>query len=82
MEQLNVKIAMLVYRELSDAGMVIALEDMVDIEDKNLLAGHIAVLFSDYALAQDLLRTSSYPLAALEMRCDLQHWEHALKLCR
>ena len=80
MEQLNIKIALLVYRELSDAGMVMALEEIADIEDKNLLSGHVAALFSDYALAQELMLTSSSPIAALEMRCDLLHWEHALKL--
>jgi hypothetical protein len=49
MEVLNVAMALKVYRQLGDAGMVMALEQLLDIEDKNLLAGHIAMLFADYA---------------------------------
>ena len=50
------------------------------LEDKNLLAGHIALLFMDYNMAQDLFLSSSRPLSALEMRRDLLHWDSALKL--
>ena len=45
------------------------------VEDKNLLAGHIALLFMDYSMAQDLFLSSSRPLSALEMRRDLLHWD-------
>jgi hypothetical protein len=49
METLNVSMAIKVYRFLGDAGMVMALEQLQDVEDKNLLAGHIALLFGDYS---------------------------------
>jgi hypothetical protein len=40
MEQLNVDLAIRVYRQLGDAGMVMALCDFIHIEDKNLVAGN------------------------------------------
>ena len=80
MEQLNIDMALRVYRELGDAGMVMALEKIRDVEDKNLLAGHVALLFAEYSQAQELFLTSSRPVTALEMRRDLLHWEHALRL--
>jgi WD repeat-containing protein 19 len=49
METLNISMAIKVYRFLGDAGMVMALEQLQDVEDKNLLAGHIALLFGDYS---------------------------------
>lgn len=48
METLNIAMAIKVYRHLGDAGMVMALEQIQEVEDKNLLAGHIAMLFGDY----------------------------------
>ena len=60
--------------------MVLALEQIQEIEDKNLLAGHIAMLFGDYVQAQELLLLSTRPIAALEMHRDLLHWDQALKL--
>jgi WD repeat-containing protein 19 len=82
MEQLNIEMAIKVYRELGDAGMVMGLEAIMHIEDKNLLAGHVALLFGEYAQAQELFLMSTKPTAALEMRRDLLHWDQALKLAR
>lgn len=82
MEQLDIDMAIRVYRELGDAGMVMALEQIQDVENKNLLAGHVAMLFADYNQAQELFLTSSRPVTALEMRRDLLHWDHALKLAQ
>jgi len=82
MEQLNIEMAIKVYRELGDAGMVMGLESIMHIEDKNLLAGHVALLFANYAQAQELFLMSTKPTAALEMRRDLLHWDQALKLAR
>jgi len=77
---MDVRLASRVYRELGDAGMVMGLERLVDVEDVKLLAGHIALLYDDYAKAQDLFLSSSRPRSALEMRMDLLHWNEALKL--
>ena len=80
MEQMDIDMAVRVYREMGDAGMVMALEKIEDIQDKNLLAGHIQMLFSDCTQAQEMFLASTRPVTALEMRRDLLHWDHALKL--
>ncbi|XP_076854842.1 WD repeat-containing protein 19-like [Brachyhypopomus gauderio] len=51
-------------------------------EDQNLLAGHLAMFLNDYNQAQDLYLASSYPMAALEMRKDLLHWDSTLQLAK
>ena len=38
------------------------------------MAGHVALLFEDYATAQEFFLASARPLTALEMRRDLLHW--------
>ena len=80
MQVMDIEMAIRVYRQIGDAGMVMGLESLKYLEDKNLLAGHIALLFMDYSMAQDLFLSSSRPLSALEMRRDLLHWDQALKL--
>ena len=71
-----------VYRQLGDAGMVVTLNKLLNIEDKNLLSGHISLLYMDFDIAQELFLSSSRPVTALEMRRDLHQWEEALKLAR
>ena len=46
----------------------------LQIEDSKLMAGHVALLFEDYATAQEFFLASARPLTALEMRRDLLHW--------
>ena len=52
MELLDIELACRVYKQLGDAGMVMALQDMEHIEDKDLLAGHVSLLFCDYMRAR------------------------------
>jgi len=80
MEVMDIDMAIMVYRQLRDAGMVLGLEAIGPIEDRNLLAGHISLLFCNYFQAQELFLSSTYPVAALEMHRDLLHWDQALKL--
>jgi WD repeat-containing protein 19 len=80
MELLQMDLACRVYRQLGDAGMVMALQEMDQCEDKDLLAGHVSLLFCDYMRAQELFLKSSRPNTALEMRKDLMQWDQALKL--
>mmetsp|Transcript_12987 Transcript_12987/g.19570 ORF Transcript_12987/g.19570 Transcript_12987/m.19570 type:complete len:1468 (+) Transcript_12987:23-4426(+) len=80
MELMNVELAVRVYRQLGDAGMVMSLQKCMHVEDKHLLGGHIALLFSDYHRAQELFLLSSKPVAALDMQSDLMRWDQALKL--
>lgn len=44
--------AVRVYRHVGDAGMVMSLESILGIENKKLLAGHIAMFLQDFDLAQ------------------------------
>ncbi|NWI95312.1 WDR19 protein, partial [Pitta sordida] len=79
---MEVDFAIRVYRTSGNAGMVMSLEQIKGIEDHNLLAGHLAMFTNDFNLAQDLYLASSCPVAALEMRKDLQHWDIALQLAK
>ncbi|KAL7856198.1 hypothetical protein AOLI_G00198020 [Acnodon oligacanthus] len=82
LHHMEVELAIRVYRNMGNVGMVLSLEDIKGIEDQNLLAGHLAMFLNDYNQAQDLYLASSYPMAALEMRRDLQHWDSALQLAK
>jgi WD repeat-containing protein 19 len=80
MEHLDIGLAIQVYRDIGDAGMVQALERIIRIEDRMLLSGHVHLLFSQFESAQERFLASSRPETALEMRRDLLNWDHALKL--
>ena len=82
MELLNVELAARIYRQLGDAGMVMALQECAAIEDKHLLAGHISLLFCDYSRAQEFFLVSSDPTKALDMRRDMLQWDQALSLAQ
>ncbi|XP_064367345.1 WD repeat-containing protein 19 isoform X1 [Dromaius novaehollandiae] len=82
LHHMEVDFAIRVYRTFGNAGMVMSLEQIKGIEDHNLLAGHLAMFTSDFNLAQDLYLASTCPIAALEMRRDLQHWDSALQLAK
>ncbi|XP_027542119.1 WD repeat-containing protein 19 [Neopelma chrysocephalum] len=82
LHHMEVDFAIRVYRTSGNAGMVMSLEQIKGIEDHNLLAGHLAMFTGDFNLAQDLYLASSCPIAALEMRKDLQHWDSALQLAK
>ncbi|XP_036993911.2 WD repeat-containing protein 19 [Artibeus jamaicensis] len=82
LHHMEVEFAIRVYRKIGNVGMVMSLEQIKGIEDYSLLAGHLAMFTSDFNLAQDLYLASSCPVAALEMRRDLQHWDSALQLAK
>nr|XP_054756020.1 WD repeat-containing protein 19-like isoform X1 [Lytechinus pictus] len=78
----DMEFALRVYRHIGEAGMVLSLQKITGIDDRNLLSGHLAMYQEDFNLAQDLFLTSSRPITALEMRRDLLHWDQALKLAK
>ncbi|XP_051054370.1 WD repeat-containing protein 19 [Phodopus roborovskii] len=82
LHHMEVEFAIRVSRTIGDVGTVMSLEQIKGIEDYNLLAGHLAMFTNDFNLAQDLYLASSCPVAALEMRRDLQHWDSALQLAK
>ncbi|KAI6657490.1 WD repeat-containing protein 19-like [Oopsacas minuta] len=79
---LEVELAQRAYREEGEGGMVLSLESLISVEDKNLLAGHLLALRGEFDSAQDVMLRSSQPQAALSMRRDLLHWDQALQLAR
>uniref|UniRef100_A0A1B6EAI7 WD repeat-containing protein 19 n=1 Tax=Clastoptera arizonana TaxID=38151 RepID=A0A1B6EAI7_9HEMI len=77
---MDVATALRVHQHLGEAGMVFSLKLIEDIENKKLLAGHIAMFLQDFDLAQELFLESSEPVQALVMRQDLLQWAEALRL--
>ncbi|XP_015234608.1 PREDICTED: WD repeat-containing protein 19 [Cyprinodon variegatus] len=77
---MEVELAIHIYRMSGNVGMVMSLQSIQGIEERNLLAGYLAMFLDEYNLAQDLFLSSSRPAAALEMRRDLLHWDSALML--
>eukprot|EP00053_Salpingoeca_punica_P013406 m.121269 g.121269 ORF g.121269 m.121269 type:complete len:1367 (-) comp16199_c0_seq2:1475-5575(-) len=82
LEWLEIEQALQSYRALGNASMVNTLSQLKTVEDKSLLAGHVALLLGDQDLAQTMFLKSSAPIEALNMHRDLLHWEQALKLAQ
>lgn len=80
MHTLDISMAKRAYRQLGDSGMVLGLARIEGIEEKNLLAGHVSMLFGEYGEARRLFLNSSDPMEALYMQKSLLQWEQALKL--
>ncbi|KAF7634437.1 hypothetical protein Mgra_00006192 [Meloidogyne graminicola] len=80
MKDFNIELAVRIFRNLGDVAMVWALGELLIVEDRQILGGHIASLLGDFDLADKLFCDSSEPKLALEMRRDIQHWERALEL--
>ncbi|KAI4462589.1 osmotic avoidance abnormal protein 1/wd repeat membrane protein [Holotrichia oblita] len=68
---LELDIAVRIYKILEDTSMALAVEDIMDIDDLKLLAGYIAMFLNDFDHAQQWFLKSTRPEAALEMRRDL-----------
>ncbi|XP_077544266.1 intraflagellar transport protein Oseg6 [Haemaphysalis longicornis] len=79
---LDLDLAIRIFRQIGDVGMVWSLRELCEVEDKNLLAAYLAMFRADFGVAQELFLASSQPTAALEMRRDLLHWEQALQLAK
>ncbi|CAF1070981.1 unnamed protein product [Rotaria sp. Silwood1] len=79
---LNIDYAIKVFREIGHSGMVMALEEIKHVEDKNLVSAHFAALFGDYDLAQELFLKCGCPLEALNMRRDCMQFEAAMTLAK
>ncbi|XP_037504482.1 WD repeat-containing protein 19 [Rhipicephalus sanguineus] len=79
---LDLDLAIRIFRQIGDVGMVWSLRELCEIEDKNLLAAYLALFKGDFGVAQELFLASSQPTAALQMRRDLLHWEQALQLAK
>ncbi|KAF5397165.1 hypothetical protein PHET_09384, partial [Paragonimus heterotremus] len=76
------ELAIRAFRKSHNTGLVLSLQRIQEIEDELLLAGYVAMILKEFDQAQELFLASSRPLAALEMRRDLLHWDTALQLAR
>ncbi|KAF6777046.1 Wd repeat-containing protein 19 [Paragonimus kellicotti] len=76
------ELAIRAFRKSHNTGLVLSLQRIQGIEDELLLAGYVAMILKEFDQAQELFLASSRPLAALEMRRDLLHWDTALQLAR
>ncbi|KAK6027969.1 tetratricopeptide repeat protein [Ostertagia ostertagi] len=80
--------ALRIFRHIGDVSMGLALESIVPIEEKTLLAAHVSMLLGRYDQAEQLFLKSSCPNEALAvglysdqlMRRDLLDWSKALSL--
>eukprot|EP00672_Neobodo_designis_P023740 CAMPEP_0174834780 /NCGR_PEP_ID=MMETSP1114-20130205/5042_1 /TAXON_ID=312471 /ORGANISM="Neobodo designis, Strain CCAP 1951/1" /LENGTH=1382 /DNA_ID=CAMNT_0016068709 /DNA_START=126 /DNA_END=4274 /DNA_ORIENTATION=- len=77
---LDIELAIRVYRQLVKPTMVQCLERIRHIAERNVLLGHISLMFQEFDDAQNFFLRSSHPMLALEMRRDLMHWDQALQL--
>ncbi len=80
METMNVSIALRAFQELGEVAIVQNLEEIQYIEEKNLLCGHLAILFGDHDLAEGKFLNSSVPSKAFEMRSNFGQFKEALSL--
>ena len=80
LKKLEVDLAVRVYRHVKNVSMVWSLEEIRDVEDRKLLAGHVSMIIGDYNHAQDMYLQSSLPVEALHLRRDLLQWDQALTL--
>eukprot|EP00796_Vickermania_ingenoplastis_P003724 gene3725-2623_t len=82
LHMLDIELAIRVYRQLSQPSMVLCLEKIKHIHEKNLLIGHISMIMGYIEDAQNFFLRSSHPMCALEMRRDLMQWSEALQLAK
>jgi len=80
LESLRIDIALEIYRHQQKVSSVFLLEKLMNIEDINLLSGHVLVILEQYDKAEMKFLASPKPCEALKMRQYLQHWERAYEL--
>lgn len=79
---LDIDTAMRTYRMLQQPTLVLCLEKIRHIQEKNVLIGHVSLILGHFNDAQTFFLRSSRPMLALEMRRDLMHWEQCLQLAK
>jgi WD repeat-containing protein 19 len=78
----NLDLAECAFSKIPDYGMLYYIKSLKEIEEKALLAGHLALCLQEFDLAQELFLSSSQPKEALFMRQNIQDWETALILAK
>lgn len=72
--------AIKVFRQCSNAAMVLSLEDVQHVEDVNYVSGACAILLDNADRAKTFFTKSVHPLDALELCRDMLQWEQAMSL--
>uniref|UniRef100_A0A183C7E0 WD_REPEATS_REGION domain-containing protein n=1 Tax=Globodera pallida TaxID=36090 RepID=A0A183C7E0_GLOPA len=67
----NIELAVRIFRHLGDVAMVWSLEELLNIEDQQVLSGHVAALLGHFDEADSLFSNSSQPKLALEEAFDM-----------
>lgn len=80
LRDLEFEIANRAFRRLKDVGMVRALEEAAEAENRSEAAGIAALCIGDHDLAEQAFLQSDRPAAALAMRSSLLQWPQALNL--
>lgn len=75
-----VALALRAFRQLGDAGLVNALDELRYVEDLHMLTGCCCMLLAQYDQAKEHLLKGSYTRAALDLSRDLLQWDQALLL--
>eukprot|EP00158_Paraphelidium_tribonemae_P009199 Partr_v1_DN28798_c1_g1_i1_m61946 putative WD repeat domain 19 len=79
LSNLDIDIALLIYRHTYNLTNLSAIQGCSLIYNSNEIKGKIAVILSEFDLAQEYLLASN-PMAALNLRRDLLQWDKALLL--
>ena len=82
LHDLNIDEAIRVSRYIGHAGLVWSLKSIEQIEEWNLLAGHLAMYLQWFDLAEKLYLKSTQPTCALKLRLDLMQWDISLLLAK
>jgi WD repeat-containing protein 19 len=82
LECLDMAWAKKAYRQAPSPGMVLYLERIQTVEDKQLLSGHVDSLLGRYEKAREHFLQSICPEAALDMHCDFLQWDKAISLAQ
>lgn len=73
-------LALRAFRQLGDAGLVNALDELRYVEDLHMLTGCCCMLLAQYDQAKEHLLKGAYTRAALDLSRDLLQWDQALLL--
>jgi WD repeat-containing protein 19 len=82
LEIMDLEMAVRVYRSMGDARMVMTIEKLLNVYEKNLIRGHLALIDKNFTEAEVQFWQSSQKHLALDMRRDLMHWDRALELAK
>ncbi|KAG2385456.1 hypothetical protein C9374_003271 [Naegleria lovaniensis] len=81
-DNLELELALRVYRLKGNASMVMALSELINLDEINLIIGNLAMISGDFTDAESKFLQSTQPIKALEMRRDLMNWDRALQLAQ